>query len=215
MKYYIRLFLIVLVLFTSCKKTDYIKINGYVFDKSDQSDIDKANVTLFAKGIASGVYSSGFRQIAKTTSNPDGYYEMNIPKEKSDSYKLIAHKDDYFSKQIEFSANVFDNQSFYEQNLELYSSGYIQLRLINKYPYDENDLIVFYFTNADEVCADCCSKTPYQGIGEMFDTTIVCKFYGNMNIHFVRNVKKDKQTNIYTDSLYCPAFSLAEYTIEY
>jgi hypothetical protein len=209
-------FLIIILSIGSCKKnTDYLKINGSIYNPANQSHISNVDINLFAKGVSSGVYSAGFNQIATTTSNQQGFYEILIPKEKSDLYRLHVHKPEYFTKTIEFSANVFTQQNTYVQNIELHSSGYIQLRIVNAYPFDEEDVVVFYFTNTNEVCIDCCSNSSNKGLGPQFDTTIVCKFYGDSYVHFLRSVKKNNQTNIYTDSLFCPAFSVSEYVIQY
>lgn len=205
-----------LLVFVSCKKKETeLTISGTVYDPDLQQYVSSATVVLSGNGMQSGVYVPSFTQIATTTTDATGKFSFAFVREKADNYRLVVKKDMYFEKTIEFSASVFDQSPDYVEEVELRPSGFVQIHLKNAYPSDNDDLVVFYFTNCVEDCIDCCLNTPRNGYGPAFDTTFTCRFYGNKKINFLWSVTKDQQTDVYTDSLYCPAFDTQYYEILY
>jgi hypothetical protein len=201
---------------TSCKKNkDEIEISGRVFDSSNNQYLADAKVKLGGNGVQSGVYTPGFTDIASVQTDANGNFSFTVKKDKSDSFRLTVSKDQYFPQVFEFSSAVFSQSSTFTKDIEMPATGTLQVRIRNAYPDDYDDKIVFYFSNSDLVCLECCTNTHRTGNGPTFDTTITCKFYGNSNIVLLRSVTKNQQTNVYFDSLYCPSFSTAEYEILY
>jgi hypothetical protein len=208
-------FLLVLLVISCRKRETDVNISGRVYDPDLQQYIASATVILSGNGLQSGVYVPGFSHIATTTTDASGNFSFTFVRDKADMYRLVFKKDMYFEKTIEFSAAVFDSSSEHLENVQLRPSGLIQVHLKNAYPSDDDDLVVFYFTNCVEECIDCCLNTPRNGYGPAFDTTFTCRFYGNKKINFLRSVTKDQQTNVFADSLFCPAFDTQVHEILY
>jgi len=209
------LFLLILLL-VSCKKKDTeVSISGRVYDPDLKEYVASATVVLSGNGLQAGVYVPGFARIATTTTDASGNFSFPLTRDKVDKYRLQINKDMYFENTIEFSATVFDNSTKYEKEVSLRPSGFVQIHLKNAYPSDDDDFVVFYFTNCAEDCIDCCVKTPRNGYGPAFDTTFTCRFYGNRKINFLRSVTKDLHTNVFADSLFCKAFETQYYEVLY
>jgi hypothetical protein len=201
---------------SACKKKKVmLKISGHVYDSDLNQNVAGANVILSGNGLEGGVYSPGFKTINTTVTDANGYYEFSFEKDQSDTYRVFLSKNQYFSITEEFSSSRFDSSVEIALDLELRPAGYVKIHLKNEYPSDDDDQIIFSFTNTAETCLECCNGTPRTGNGPAFDTTFTCMFYGNNKIHFMRSVTKDQHTNVYADSLYCPAFATETYEILY
>jgi len=210
------LFVFTAFVLTSCKKNkDDIEISGRVFDSSNNQYLADAKVKLGGNGIQSGVYTPGFTDIASVQTDANGNFSFTVKKDKSDSYRLTVSKDQYFPQVFEFSSAVFSQSTTFTKDIEMPAAGTLQVRIRNAYPDDFDDKIVFYFSNSDLSCIECCTNIHRTGNGPAFDSTITCKFYGNKKIVLLRSVTKNQQTNVFFDSLYCPAFSTAAYEILY
>ncbi len=205
-----------LFLLSACNKDkDEITISGRVYDSGLDQYLSGATVKLSANGVQSGIYTPDFVVLETTTTDSDGRFSFVRKKDRSDSFRITALKNQYFTEIHEFSSSVFASSVSYSKELEMNPEGFIELRVYNAYPSDEDDQIIFYFTNSDLNCIDCCTNTPHTGMGPAFDTTFTCRFYGNKKIVFMRSVIKDQHTDIYFDSLFCPVFTTEQYTIPY
>ena len=209
-------FIFAAFLFTACNKNkDEITISGRIFDPDLNKYVSGAVVKLSGNGIQSGVYTPGYSEIERMTTSEDGSFSFTLKKSTHDGFRLTVTKDNYFTQTHDFSASVFYEASEYEKEVLFRPSGTLEIHLYNAYPSDEDDKVVFYFSNADLTCSGCCINSPLTGNGPAFDTTFSCKFYGNQNVLFLRSVTKNQHTNLFFDSLFCPAFSTATYHIEY
>jgi len=197
------------------KNKDEITISGRIFDAKSGQFLSGATVRLSGNGVQSGVYSPDFVHIDTKTTDSDGGFTFTLKKDRSDSFRIAVSKDMYFQEVVEFSSAVFYDADQYDKEILLKPAGFIELRVRNAFPDDWDDKIVFYFSNSDLNCSDCCTNTPHTGNGPMFDSTFICRFYGDNKIVFLRSVTKNQQTNVYFDSLYCPMFTTASYEITY
>lgn len=205
-----------LSLLSACNKNrDDITISGRVYDSAMGQYLSGATVKLSANGIQSGIYTPDFVELETATTDADGRFSFVRKKDRSDSFRITAIKNQYFSEVHEFSSSVFATSETYTKDLQLNPEGFIELRVFNAYPSDEDDKIIFYFSNSGLNCIDCCTNTPHTGTGPAFDTTFTCRFLGNKKIVFMRSVTKDQHTDIYFDSLFCPVFSTAQYSFPY
>jgi len=219
---YLRCFFVVfaavsaMAVLSSCKKNkDEITITGRVFDQGFGNYLEGATVKLSGNGIQNGIYTPDYVQLESVTTDASGNFKFTRKKDRTDSFRITVVKSDYFSEEHIFSSNVFNSSNEYNQEISVKPAGLVQVHLYNAYPSDENDKVVFYFSNSNLSCFDCCTNIPSTGNGPAFDTTFTCKFLGNKNICFLRSVTKDQHTNVYLDSLFCPAFQTTTYHIAY
>jgi len=205
-----------LMLLTSCKKDkNEIIISGKILDSGFGNYLVGATVKLSGNGIQNGIYSPDFVELETITTDAGGNFSFTRTKDRSDSFRITVTKNEYFSEVHEFSSTVFSASSEYVKEIQIKPSGYLQIHFYNAYPSDDDDQVVFYFSNAGQNCPDCCTNTPHTGYGPAFDTTFTCRFYGNQKICFLRSVTKNQHTNVYLDSLFCPAFETTTYQIPY
>lgn len=209
-------FIILLSLSYSCKKKETeLKIYGKVYESNQSSPLNNVKIVLSGKSLTSGVYNPFYNDIASATTDVNGNFEIKFKNQRSESYRVSILKENYFSKLIEFSGKEFEVKPEFEKNFNLIPVGFINLRVKNVFPDSFDDKIIFYFSNSNEICEDCCSNIPYTGIGPLFDTTFTCKFYGNETARIFYSVTKDNKTFVYNDTVWCPAFTTVSHTIEY
>lgn len=208
--------LVFVFVLNGCKKNDdEITISGRIYDNGFGQYLQGVTVRLSGNGVQNGVYSPEFITLETVTSDASGNFSFTRKKDKTDSFRITVTKDQYFTTTHEFSSSVFSSADTYSKEIQVDPQGYLTIRLHNAFPSDNDDQVVFYFTNSGLDCYDCCTNIPHTGTGPAFDTTFTCCFYGNRNIAFMRSVTKDQQTNLYIDTLFCPAFTTTTYDIPY
>jgi hypothetical protein len=199
-----------------CKKhEDEITISGRIYDNGFSQYLSGATVKLSGNGVQNGIYSPEFVTLETLITDAGGNFVFKRNKDRSDSFRITVTKDSYFTENYEFSSSVFSSSLTYNLEIKVEPQGQIQVHLYNAYPSDNDDKVVYYFANSDLDCMNCCTNVPHIGLGPAYDTTFTCSFYGNRKIVFLRSVTKDQQTNLYLDSLFCPAFSTETYDIPY
>ncbi len=214
---YIYVLIIFLFFFSSCKKKENkITISGTIYEEVSNQRISGAKVKLSGTGIVLGVYSSVFVDIETVLSDAGGNFSFSLEKEPTDIYKITVTKQQYFTEKQEISSSVFATTNHYSRDIKIKPEGYIKIHLYNSYPFDDNDTIIYYFTNTHGIeCFDCCTNATHIGLGPYYDTIFNCKFYGNQHIFFIRTVIKNKVSNTYIDSLYCQPFDTVFYAFPY
>lgn len=209
-------FIFSITVLLSCKKKETeLKLFGTVYDSSQSSALSGVKVVLSGKSLTGGVFNPFYNDVGYATTDEKGNFEISFKNERSDSYRISVLKENYFSQIIEISGKEFESKPSYEKNFSIKPAGYITLRVKNIFPDSYSDQIIFYFSNANEFCEDCCSNLPYTGIGPLYDTTFTCKFYGNEIARIFYSVTKDNKTFVYNDTIWCPAFTTVNHTIEY
>lgn len=200
----------------SCNKNEReLKFYGSVFDSNQNKPMEGARIVLSGKNVEGGVYSPHFQEIASTTSDANGKFELTFEKKRTDSYKIYIFKNNYFSFEDIIPGSYFEAETSYEQNVILHPIGFITLNIKNQFPNSENDKIIFSFTNSVENCFDCCKNIEFEGLGTTFDTTFTCKFRGNKYAKIFYNVTKNNSTFVYVDSIFVEPFGTVTYNINY
>jgi len=203
--------------FVNCKKnnTPEIHITGKVYDPNTKEYVSGVNVFLAGNGIVAGTYSPAFQDISNTTTDVSGSFSFTINKDKIDTYRLIFLKPKYFEEKIEFSSSYFDTKDTYFKSVNFFPVGYVKLRIVNAYPFDDDDKMIYYFNNSELTCYDCCDNTVKEVNGTAIDTIFTCLYHGNAILTLFRNVVKNNISSIFIDTLYCNAFDTTVYYISY
>lgn len=93
--------LIFIFIFSSCKKEDeLIKVQGSVLQNYSGSSLQDVNVVLQGKGVASGVYSSGYETIVSSVTSSSGSFSMQFEKKPYSEYRFILSKENYFTEYL-------------------------------------------------------------------------------------------------------------------
>ncbi|MEI6123038.1 MAG: hypothetical protein WCQ95_05350 [Bacteroidota bacterium] len=212
------LIIAVAFIFTACNKDkrNAIHIEAKVFDPNTNIAVVGANVTISASKLnTGGIFSSGYEDIATTTTDASGTFIFDFQEERFAGYKITIAKEKYFGNIIELTTSDIVPGTTFSTVYNIYPECFIKLKVQNVINYDSTDHIAYSFTAGYVNCYECCDNTIYQGHGLNYSNTIACKTYGNQNVTATYNITRDGSTMMHTVSHYCNAFDTTTFTISY
>lgn len=202
------------IVISSCKKEDEtIVINGTVIDPQSGNPISGAKVYLDGKILSSGIYNDSYSEIASTTSDASGHYEISTKWQVVSSYRIRAFKNNYFDNQTIVPAESITKGTTYTSSLSLLPAAWVRLNINNVVGYSEDE-IQYKFLGTPQMCNDCCNNQFLIGAGN-YHTIYKCRAIGNKFNKFYWTVRRNGTTNPFTDSVYCAAFDTATLNINY
>ncbi len=212
------LIIAVVFLFTACNKDkkNAIHIEGKIFDPNTQEYVIGANVTIAASKLSSGgIFSSGYEDIATTTTDASGVFTFQFQESKVAGYQITIAKNHYFGYSLELNTSDIVAGTTFSPVYNLYPECFINMHVRNIIPVDSNDHIAYGFTTGWVGCYECCNNNTFQGHGKFYADTIICKTYGNQNVTLGYNVTKSGSTLLHAVTHYCPAFDTTTFDILY
>lgn len=197
------LLLIAGLFIVSCKKeSSEINLSGSLFDSYAGNYVAGATVSIQANGVVGGIYNAGYTTVASGVTDANGHFEFIIDESAYDSFRFTFIKDGYFVTQEIKTAGNIDPENPFNGSFNIYSKSIIKLHVQNINPYDNQDIISFYFVNPPSYCSDCCVTGPIQMEGTNIDTTIYCNSYGDYDLRLSYSYTKNNTNYIYNDTLH-------------
>jgi hypothetical protein len=213
---------LIFILLTACmmlgacrKKSSDIAFNGRVINPGNNTPIEGAAVSIASTSVQSWVYNSNFQDIANTSSATDGTFSFEFPSQAASAYRIYIFKSNYFPNTTLLNANDVTPDAPYNADFELIPEATINLHIRNTSPTDSADRILYRILLQTVSCVGCCPTGYIEGEGPTYDTTIVCKTYGNMYFIVESNITKGISTVIRKDSVYMEPFVESDLDIFY
>jgi hypothetical protein len=199
-----------------CKKdVKKVTFSGTVLDAHSNAPIAGSEVTLAVKKIESGVYNSNFQNITTATTDGNGQFSIECNYEAVIAYRIHVGKNNYFDSSTEINSNDVQSGTNYSANYTISPEAFIKLHIKNNMPFDSLDLVTYSYKNPQPGCVDCCNNTIFHGNGMLFDTIFKCKTFGNTNNKVEWVVKKNGQTVLHSQDIFCIPLDTTTFEILY
>lgn len=151
MKYYF--YILAFSCLFSCKKQLYFQIEGHVYDKSLEKNMNGARLTL--KQInPDGSEKNGF--LADLIIDSDGKFNFSFKREKALKYILTIEKENYFSLVDEIGFDKLTAASSNMKIYDMYAKSWIKFHTINTNQANSSDVFTFLFFDFVYNCSECC-----------------------------------------------------------
>ncbi|WP_343786697.1 hypothetical protein [Wandonia haliotis] len=202
-------FLILFSLFSSCKK-DVIEftIEGTISDSSLGGGLQSGTIKLFKIPAGGGLPDL----VTSVTSDATGKYSITFQRDKSEEYRIVFEKSDYFSEEFTIYFSQLSTNEAYVHNFSVEARSEIKWIIRNVNPQNTADQVTIQKLNGRTDCEDCCPITSYEYTGSVYNDTLSCAVAGNK---YVRFYIVNLATEIHLDSVLCPSFGVAEYVVEF
>lgn len=202
-------------LISSCKKDpDMVKVNGTVIENYVGGAISGASIVLQGKGVNTGIYSTGFSDLASTTSDASGSFSLEFEKKPYSEYRFIISKPNYFSEFVNVASTAIDGSS-YNGQLKLSAIATLHFVIKNINPVSGEDYINLVITQQPASCSDCCTTSQINLPGMAVDTSFYCTTHGNHSIILMKTIKHGGSQVISVDTIAAQAFQTQEVIINY
>ena len=170
----ILLFAIVITSLIGCNKnsTSAFTIKGQINDS--KTGIGASNVTIRVYEYTSSGVNSGTNLIANGTSNTDGSYSLDFPRNLVESYYITFSKTGYFVEETTIGFEQFKTDEDHVLNIQQRPIGWIRFVIENIAPTAPQDQMKIYKETGTENCSDCCADGFYYWDGPSIDTSWIC-----------------------------------------
>jgi len=215
-RYSFFLLITTILFFSNCKKdTKVYTISGNVSNKQTGDNINGVKVSLEAKMIKDGVYNPNFINLKDAYTDDNGNYLMEIYEEQVSDYRFRISKETYFDYEETVTVDELQASSSFKKDFTMIAESWIELKVKNTTPHDNNDKIVYRFTNIDVSGYQCCSNTLNTGVGAEYNETHTCKVQSNDWIYLEWTVIKNGGQHVFEDSLYTEPGQTTIYALNY
>src|SRR5690554_5055541 len=128
MKKFFFLLLISLNLY-ACKKEQSLsfKIHGSIQDESLHQPLENATVIIYEKAIG----SSNLSEIGRTTTDENGDYQVEFPRNRVENYLVTIQKDRYFESSHTVLFSELDPKESKEYNFSTTAHSWVKIVLKN------------------------------------------------------------------------------------
>lgn len=171
----IAFFVLVVSILFGCNKnsTTSFTISGQINDS--KSGLGLSNVSIKVYEQTSTGVNSGTELIATGTSNSDGSYSVDFPRNLVESYYITYSKEGYFTEEITRGFEDFRTDQDNEINIQQRPGGWIRFIIQNIGTVDPQDQMKIYKESGTQFCPDCCADGFYYFDGPNIDTTWTCQ----------------------------------------
>jgi hypothetical protein len=211
------IFVILSFVSLSCKKDDenQIIVKGSITDPKTGSGIAGCSVYLDGKILSSGVYNDNFSEIASATTDGSGQFEIKTDWQVVSQYRIRAFKLNYFENSSLVSAESIPKGGTYSTTINISPVAWVRLNVTNIVGFNNDDQIQYKFASTPQTCFDCCGNQFIVGDGATYSSTMKCKVIGNRYNKFYWTVRRNGDTNPFSDSIFCPSFDTTVKVINY
>ncbi|MFM7769181.1 MAG: hypothetical protein ACKO8Q_01335, partial [Bacteroidota bacterium] len=135
-----------------------------------------------------------------------GNYFLRWERDQAINYKIVASKDNYYSKEIFLNPDNLNIGSEYNQSIPLIAKSSIRL----SYAAQTGNYFLNFLIN--EIPDDCdCESLGNIQIDSPFPSELICESYGDYYLKYV--VYSNTGAVVSIDSVYCTPFILTELQI--
>jgi len=217
MKFIVSILISIIFLFSiSCKKEDEQKIRVYGQVK-DPKGIGISNVRISLQGtiLSGGIFSTNFSEIAYSTTDANGNFDINTKWQTVDKYRIKASKTSYFDLKIDLNSNVIQANTEYYRNITLYSIAWLKLIVNNSSGWNDDDVISYRYASNIQIGTDCWTNNWLVGNGQFYSAVHKYKANGDIYGVFEWNVQKMGATKFFKDSVFCIPCDTTVFVLNY
>lgn len=208
-------FLFLLILFVSCQKEgDNLfpdtKIEGVVLDKDTGEPIEGANVSAYRKGSTSIILSVADSKLKSCKTNKKGEYTLKIDALADKSYFVKIH-DDFFCQDTVLPVTKFEKN---QQTIQASRKGQLKVILKNSLGDTPEHLSAKLPHPQDYITCDYIGGGIYHFVGDK-EESFQEGINANLMVAIEVEVKRNGQSTLIKDSVFCKSNVLTEKIITY
>jgi hypothetical protein len=200
-----------------CEKPKEVKykIYGTISNSINNNPINDAEVRLSAQILNEGTFNNSFQFLETQSTNSEGYYEFNIDKELFNSMKVQFDKELYGSQEEEINPESIDPIEGFEVSMELEPLAFVNLKVKNINPFNDEDQLVFRYTTSYFPQCACCNNQYQYFTGTGVDTVVSCTIIGETQLDYYYSIFRGGASTAASGSQFIESFGTVDIEINY
>jgi signal peptidase I len=176
-------FLVFIILFISCKRSDSIEVSGVLTDGKTGDVVANVDVTVGVNTITKGVYSNNFIDVGSALSDENGRYSISFDIDNAVEYQISASKNGWFGAADTIKRDRWQPGEANEYDLVVYRRSNIDFEFSNG---NSSAILLFKLDPMSDGCVVCCNSNSI-AIKAYSDTSFNCNVYGNQTLSYEVN----------------------------
>ena len=203
--------------FSQCKKPKEVeyKIFGTVSNSRTNQPIENTEVKISAQILSAGTFNNSFQLLESQNTNSEGYYEFNIEKELFNSMKVQFDKELHISYESEINPESIDPSDGIEISSDLDPLAFVNLRVRNINPFNDEDQLVFRYTSSYFPQCTCCNNQYQYFTGTEIDTVVSCTIVGETQLDYSYSIIRGGSSTPLSGNQFIESFETEEIEINY
>ena len=200
-----------------CKKPEEVtyRIYGTISNTLTNSSINNAEVRLSGQILNAGTFNNSFQLLETQRTNSQGYYEFTIDKELFNSIKVQFDKELYVSQEEEINPESIDPIEGLEVSMELEPLAFVNLKVKNISPFNDEDELVFRYTTSYFPQCVCCNNQYQYFTGMEVDTVVSCTIIGGTQLDYYYSISRGGSSTAASGSQFIESFGTVDIEINY
>ena len=191
------------------------KVYGIISNSLNYNPINDAEVRLSAQVLNEGTFNNSFQLLETQSTNSEGYYEFNIDKELFNSMKVQFDKELYVSQEEEINPESIDPVEGLEVSMELEPLAFVNLKVKNISPFNDEDELVFRYTTSYFPQCVCCNNQYQYFTGMEVDTVVNCTIIGGTQLDYYYSISRGGSSTAASGSQFIESFGTVDIEINY
>lgn len=185
----------------SCKREELNTISGTLYDMVTGEPVPNAKVEFDITEVVGGNFNSAFTPFMETYTDSEGNYSFEFESRNFVKLRFTYSADGYHTTSTTLDSEGVDSDYLIDEQIPQLS--YIQVRIKNNSPTDDNDVLKFRIQNINEECDVCFGESFQYFNGAGVDTTFLCKVVGGENVTLNYISIHNDVSNIVESQIYC------------
>ena len=190
----------------------------FVFDCVIQSALNNAPlegvaIVLQGQRVTGGSFNPNFQTLGTATTDANGHFVLEVDKELFNAYRLNISLPQYFNKSVAISPDDVPLSTAYTNTFSLEPEAWVSTRIRNTSESQHLDVTI---NGSSDNSEESCNALHVIHEGTVFDTTLVCRMYGNRLVATTGNYRNsDGQTIIISNQYTSVAFDTLHINLTY
>jgi hypothetical protein len=210
-----RAFLFILLFtFGGCaSSTDVFVFDCVIQNALNNAPLEGVAIVLQGQRVTGGSFNPNFQTLGTATTDANGHFVLEVDKELFNAYRLNISLPQYFNKSVAISPDDVPLSTAYTNTFSLEPEAWVSTRIRNTSESQHLDVTI---NGSSDNSEESCNALHVIHEGTVFDTTLVCRMYGNRLVATTGNYRNsDGQTIIISNQYTSVAFDTLHINLTY
>ena len=206
--------IVLLCTFGGCTpSTDVFVFDCVIQNALNNAPLEGVAIVLQGQRVTGGSFNPNFQTLGTATTDANGQFVLEVDKDLFNAYRLNISLPQYFNTSVAISPDDVPLSTAYTNTFSLEPEAWVSTRIRNTSESQHLDVTI---NGSSDNSEESCNALHVIHEGTVFDTTLVCRMYGNRLVTTTGNYgNSDGQTIIISNQYTSVAFDTLHINLTY
>ncbi len=193
--------------------TEFFVFDCVIQNALNNAPLEGAAIVLQGQRVTGGSFNPNFQTLGTAATDANGHFVLEVDKELFNAYRLNISLPQYVNTSVAISPDDVPLSTAYTNTFRLEPEAWVSTRIRNT---SESQHIDVTINGSSDNSEESCNSLHVIHEGTVFDTTLVCRMYGNRLVTTTGNYRNsDGQTIIISNQYTSVAFDTLHNNLTY